>query len=84
MNDRTTGTTSYLLWSSNNHVHSAMQQLLFLLDMGPIPHMGFKPEQNPSSLEMVNKFTKRIESVRGPLTHDPRVPSVASQHNFIV
>jgi len=23
-------------------------------------------------------------NVRGPLTHDPRVPSVASQHNFIV
>jgi len=24
--------------------------------------MGFKPRQNPSSLETVNKFTKRIES----------------------
>ena len=23
-------------------------------------------------------------AVRGPLTHDPRAPSVASQHNFIV
>jgi len=24
--------------------------------------MGFKPRQNPSSLEMVNKFIKRMES----------------------
>jgi len=23
-------------------------------------------------------------NIRGPLTHDPRVPPVASQHNFIV
>jgi len=30
--------------------------------MGWIPHMSFKLRQNPSSLEMVNKFTKRIES----------------------
>jgi len=27
----------------NNHVHSATQQPLFLLDTGCIPHMGFKP-----------------------------------------
>jgi len=30
--------------------------------MGRIPHMGFKPRQNPSSLETVNEFTKRMES----------------------
>jgi len=30
--------------------------------MGRIPHMGFELRQNPSSLEMVNKFTKRMES----------------------
>jgi len=24
--------------------------------------MGFEPRQDPSSLEMVNKFTKRMES----------------------
>jgi len=46
----------------NNHVHSAMQQPLFLLDTGRIPHMGFEPRQDPSSLETVNEFTKRIES----------------------
>jgi len=46
----------------NNHVHSAMQQPPFLLDTGRIPCMGFEPRQDPSSLEMVNKFTKRIES----------------------
>jgi len=39
-----------------------MQQPLFLLDIGQIPHMGFKPRQNPSSLETVNEFTKRMES----------------------
>jgi len=27
----------------NNHVHSAIQQPLFLLNTGCIPHMGFKP-----------------------------------------
>jgi len=46
----------------NNHVHSATQQPPFLLDTGRIPCMGFKPRQDPSSLETVNKFTKRMES----------------------
>jgi len=46
----------------NNHVHSATQQSPFLLDTGRIPHMGFEPRQDPSSLEMVNEFTKRMES----------------------
>jgi len=46
----------------NNHVHSATQQPPFLLDTGQIPRMGFEPRQNPSSLETVNKFTKRMES----------------------
>ena len=32
------------------------------LSTGQIPHMGFEPRQNFSSLEMVNKFTKRMES----------------------
>jgi len=30
--------------------------------MERIPHMGFEPRQNPSILETVNEFTKRIES----------------------
>jgi len=46
----------------NNHVHSTTQQPPFLLDTGRIPHMGFEPRQDPSSLEMVNEFTKRMES----------------------
>jgi len=46
----------------NNHVHSATQQPPFLLDTGRIPCMGFEPRQDPSSLETVNKFTKRMES----------------------
>jgi len=44
----------------NNHVHSATQHSPFLLDTGRLPCMGFKPRQNPSSLEMVNKFTERM------------------------
>jgi len=39
-----------------------MQQPLFLLDMGRIPCMGFELRQDPSSLETVNEFTKRMES----------------------
>jgi len=46
----------------NNHVHSATQQPLFLLDMGRIPHIGFEPRQDSSSLKTVNEFTKRMES----------------------
>jgi len=46
----------------NNHVHFATQQPPFLLDMGQIPCMGFEPRQDPSSLETVNEFTKRMES----------------------
>jgi len=44
----------------NNHVHSVTQQPPFLLDTRRLPHMGFKPQQNPSGLETVNKFTERI------------------------
>jgi len=46
----------------NNHVHSATQQPLFLLDTGRIPHMGFEPSQAPSGLETVNKFMERMKS----------------------
>jgi len=46
----------------NNYVHSATQQPPFLLDTGRISRMGFEPRQDLSSLEIVNKFTKRMES----------------------
>jgi len=46
----------------NNHVHSATQQPLFLLDTGQLPRMGFKPRQNPSGLETVNEFMERIKT----------------------
>jgi len=46
----------------NNHIHSVMQQPLFLLDTGRIPHMGFEPSQVPSRLETVNEFTERMKS----------------------
>jgi len=47
----------------NNHVHSATQHPPFLLDTGRFSHMGFKPRQNPSSLETVNEFTERMRRV---------------------
>jgi len=46
----------------NNHVHSATQQPLFLLNTGRIPHMGFEPSQAPSGLEMVNEFMEWMKS----------------------
>ena len=46
----------------NNHVHSATQQPLFLLDTGQLPHMGFEPRQNPSGLETVNEFMERMRT----------------------
>jgi len=49
-------------FQQNNHVHSATQQPLFLLDTGRIPCMGFKPSQAPSRLETVNEFTERMKS----------------------
>jgi len=44
----------------NNHIYSATQQSLFLLDTGCIPCMGFEPQQNHSNLEMVNEFMERM------------------------
>ena len=44
----------------NNHIYSATQQPLFLLDTGQLPRMGFKPQQNPSGLETVNELTERM------------------------
>jgi len=46
----------------NNYVHFAMQQSLFLLNIEQISYMGFEPRQNPSGLETVNKFIKRMKS----------------------
>jgi len=46
----------------NNHVHSAIQQPLFLLDTGRLSRMEFEPRQNPSGLETVNKFTERMRT----------------------
>ena len=46
----------------NNHIHSATQNIPFLLDTGRIPHMGFEPDQHQSNLESVNKFKEWMES----------------------
>jgi len=46
----------------NNHVYSTTQQPPFLLNTRRLPRMGFEPQQNPSSLETVNKFTERMRT----------------------
>ena len=46
----------------NNHIHSATQNIPFLLDTGQIPHMGFEPDQGRSNLESVNEFKEQMES----------------------
>jgi len=46
----------------NNHIHSATQHPPFLLDTGRLPYMGFKPQQNPSCLETVNRFMERMRT----------------------
>ena len=45
----------------NNHIHSATQNVPFLLDTGRIPWMGFKLEQGHSCLESINKFKEWME-----------------------
>jgi len=39
-----------------------LPKLLYGVTTGQIPRMGFEPRQDPSSLETVNEFTKRMES----------------------
>jgi transposase InsO family protein len=45
----------------NNHIHSATQQVPFLLDTGRVPRMGFEPGQRRSHLEGVNEFKDRMK-----------------------
>src|SRR6202522_3595950 len=45
----------------NNHIHSATQQVPFLLDTGQVPRMGFEPGQRRSHLENVNEFKDRMK-----------------------
>jgi len=45
----------------NNHVHSTTQQTPFLLNTRRLPHIGFEPQQNSSSLETVNEFMERMK-----------------------
>jgi len=46
----------------NNHIYFTTQQPLFLLNTRQLPHMGFKPRQNPSGLETVNEFMERMRT----------------------
>jgi len=56
----------------NNHVHSSMQQTLFMVDTGRHPHMGFKPQQPRSHMESVNEFkdcmAQGLEEAKAALT----------------
>ena len=45
----------------NNHIHSATQNVPFLLDTGRIPRMGFEPEQGRSRLESVNELKEQMD-----------------------
>ena len=61
-----------LLFADSNHVHSTTHWVLFLLDTGQIPQMGFEPGQCHSHLESVNKFKdqmkKALDKVKAALT----------------
>jgi len=46
----------------NNYIYSVTQQIPFLLNMGQILRMSFELRQNPSGLETVNEFTKKMQS----------------------
>ena len=48
----------------NNHIHSATQNIPFLLDTGRIPQMGFEPNQQRSHLKSVNKFKEQMEDAQ--------------------
>ena len=52
----------YAEFQYNNHVHSATQNIPFLLDTGRIPRMGFEPDQKQSKVESVNEFKARTEA----------------------
>ena len=46
----------------NNHIHTATQNVPFLLDTGRIPCMGFKPDQPPLHVESINEFKEWMEN----------------------
>ena len=62
----------------NNHVHSATQNVPFLLDTGWILHMGFKLDQQQSHLESVNEFKEWMESA----LKEAKVALVKSKDNM--
>jgi hypothetical protein len=45
----------------NNYVHSVIQTILFLLDTGQTPRMGFEPHTS-SKVKAVNKFVECMKS----------------------
>jgi hypothetical protein len=49
-------------FSYNNHIHSATQHTLFILDTGRHPCMGFEPNTEPSPKETANEFVDRMKS----------------------
>jgi len=61
MNERQDNWDKLLLLSEfayNNHIHSSMQQTLFMVDTGCNPWMGFEPQQAHLPIVTVNNFTE--------------------------
>ena len=52
----------YVEFQYNNHIHSATQNVPFLLDTGWIPRMGFELDQHQSKVESINEFKMRTEA----------------------
>ena len=64
MNERQDNWDKLLLLSEfayNNHIHSSMQQTLFMVDTGCNPWMGFEPQQACSPIVTVNNFVERMK-----------------------
>jgi hypothetical protein len=40
----------------NNYIYSLMQQVLFIIDTGPLPQMGFEPNSMRSADDSINEF----------------------------
>ena len=63
----------------NNHVHTVTQNIPFLLGTGQLPHMGFEPNQPPSSVESVNEFKEWMENA----LKEAKVALVKSKDNMV-
>ena len=60
--------------------------LILALELASLTLELNSTSQAPSTLNLAESYSHLYQplAVRGPLTHDPGAPPVASQHNFIV